>query len=182
MINQTLVRAIGIGGITATALVGVSYAQAVRSGSADGLDQLLTEVRALRTELKQASAASMRMQLLVARLSLQEQRIAALNRQYTEVRDQLANARQERNAIAEQVKQMTTAIQAIAVPPEQQRDMELEIASLKSRSTEQEQRERQLQADFDQISATISSEQNRWLELNQRLDDLERSLPPTAPR
>jgi hypothetical protein len=38
-------------------------------------DPLLAEVRALRADLNQATGASIRTQLLVARLTLQEQRI-----------------------------------------------------------------------------------------------------------
>jgi chromosome segregation ATPase len=182
MMTQSLWRAIGIAVVTAVALVGVAYAQAGRSSGADGMDQLLSEVRALRAELKQASAASMRMQLLVARLSLQEQRIAALSRQSTDLQEQLATATQERSSTAEQLSRMTQALQGAVVPTEQQRDMEIEIASFKGRLAEQEQRELRLQTQFDQLSRTIFSEQSRWTEFNQRLDDLERSLPATAPR
>jgi chromosome segregation ATPase len=182
MMTQSLSRAIGIAGVTAVALAGVVYAQAVRGTGSDGMDQLLSEVRALRAELKQASAASMRMQLLVARLSLQEQRIAALSRQSTDVQEQLATATQERSSTGEQLSRITQALQGVVVPAEQQRDMEIEIASFKTRLAEQEQRELRLQTQFDQLSRTISSEQSRWMEFNQRLDELERSLPATAAR
>src|SRR4029077_13444243 len=48
-------------------------------------DPLLTEVRALRAELNQAAGASIRTQLLVARLTLQEQRINTISKQLADV-------------------------------------------------------------------------------------------------
>src|SRR5687767_5093891 len=62
------------------------------------LDDVLDELRALRTELRESSAASLRAQLLVARLQLQEERINTVWRQLSEVDDQLAGNEQGRAA------------------------------------------------------------------------------------
>ncbi|MCM3878834.1 MAG: hypothetical protein ND807_01885 [Vicinamibacterales bacterium] len=182
MMSQSLSRTMAFAGLGAVALAGVVYAQSARLPNTDGMDQLLTEVRGLRAELSQASAASMRMQLLVARLSLQEQRIAALARQATEVQDHLAGATQEKNATSEQLTRLTAALQGASLPADQQREFEFELASSRSRLVEQAQRELRLQTQFDQISATIVSEQSRWTEFNARLDELERALPAPAAR
>ena len=48
-------------------------------------DAVVAEIRALRADLNQRLEASIRMQLLVARLSLQEQRINTVVRQLSEV-------------------------------------------------------------------------------------------------
>src|ERR1051325_6702667 len=72
----------------------VASAQADRRAAT--LDDLLIEIRGLRADLGQAASASMRMQLLVARLSLQEQRITVLSRQLTDVQSQLGTAVRER--------------------------------------------------------------------------------------
>ena len=53
------------------------------------VDEILNELRALRTELRESSAASLRAQLLVARLQLQEQRINTVWRQLSEVEDKI---------------------------------------------------------------------------------------------
>ena len=89
MLRTVLYRAIGVGGVSVVALVGVVSAQAMRTAGTDGMDQLLSEVRGLRAELTQATGTSMRMQLLLARLSLQEQRITVLSRQSSELQQQL---------------------------------------------------------------------------------------------
>jgi hypothetical protein len=53
---------------------------------------LLTEVRALRSDLNHAAAASLRLQVLLARSAVQEHRISALATQLAAVRQQqLAN-------------------------------------------------------------------------------------------
>src|SRR5262245_26659226 len=62
----------------------VTYGQAERSSAT--LDDLLSEIRGLRADLGQQSSATLRTQLLVARLTLQEQRINALGGQLNETR------------------------------------------------------------------------------------------------
>jgi hypothetical protein len=74
-------------GLLSGALVGSGQAQ--RSPAT--LDDLLTEIRGLRADLSQQSSASFRTQLLVARLTLQEQRINALAGQLNETRRALSS-------------------------------------------------------------------------------------------
>ena len=52
-------------------------------------DALLAEIKALRADLNQRLDASIRAQLLVARLQVQEQRISTLSRELTDVQQQL---------------------------------------------------------------------------------------------
>jgi TonB family protein len=62
-------------------------AQAPQGSPEPDVPELLVEVRALRAEVNRAAGASMRMQLLLARLTLQEQRITSLGRQTAEAQD-----------------------------------------------------------------------------------------------
>jgi hypothetical protein len=176
MVNQSRYRAIGIAVLIAVALAGVVSAQATRNSSSDPMEQLLSEVRGLRAELTQAAGASMRMQLLLARLSLQEQRITTLNRQSSELQQQLTDATRDRSMTVQHLEQLTTAIQNNAVPAPAQKDAEYEISALKTRVAEQQQEEQRLQNQFAEISRVIAAEQGRWMEFNSRLDELERSL------
>jgi chromosome segregation ATPase len=175
MFNTSLRRTVGIAALGVIALVAAGSAQATRTGS-DGMDQLLAEVRGLRAELRQAAGASTRMQLLLARLSLQEQRITALNRQASDLQQQLAELAQARTTTAEHLDRLTTAFQNTGVPTQDQKAIEYEIAALKTRVVEQQQEEQRLQLQFTQISNVIATEQGRWMEFNTRLDELERSL------
>ena len=175
MLKTSLNRGFWIVVLGCGALVGVGSAQATRTNS-DGMDQLLAEVRGLRAELRQAAGASTRMQLLIARLSLQEQRITALNRQASELRQQLAEVTRSRTSTGEHLERLITAIQNTAVPTPEQKAIEYEIAALKTRVAEQQQEEQSLQLQFTQVANVIATEQGRWTEFNTRLDELERSL------
>jgi hypothetical protein len=72
-------------------LGGVLFAQ----GTQVSEDPLLAEVRALRAEVHQIVSASIRTQLLVARLHLQEQQVLMAGRQLLEVPNALATVCQE---------------------------------------------------------------------------------------
>lgn len=80
-------------GVMALCLTALASAQ-MRQGPAS-LDDVLVELRGIRADLAETSSASVRSQLLVARLQLQEQRINGLMRQIAEVQMQIAGARQQ---------------------------------------------------------------------------------------
>src|SRR5918994_1682893 len=70
--------------------------------------ELLAEMKGLRADLRQLLDASIRAQLLVARLQLQEQRITSLARQLTDVQQQLQNNERARGALEPQLKMFET--------------------------------------------------------------------------
>ena len=176
MFTQSSRRAIGVVAIGALGLVGVGSAQDMRSSGSDVMTQLLAEVRALRTEITRTAGASMRMQLLIGRLSLQEQRIDVLNRHATEVQARLAAAMRMRQETVDQL----TIMQTGAVPGDELRSIEDGIGPFRNRLSEQEQQERVLQAQLAELSSTILMEQGRWKEFNGQLELLERALPTSA--
>ncbi len=80
-------------GLVAVALTALTYGQ-IRQGPAS-LDDVVVELRGIRADLAETSSASVRSQILLARLQLQEQRIGGLLGQISEVRNQIAGARQQ---------------------------------------------------------------------------------------
>src|SRR5262245_40496279 len=78
--------------LTLSAAVPTAESQSQRAASPDTSTALLAEVRALRAELAQLSRTSLRMQLLMARLQLQEQRIVYFDRQRAELHSQVTAA------------------------------------------------------------------------------------------
>jgi chromosome segregation ATPase len=148
-------------GVVFVAVIGsVVVGQGQRQPAA--LDDLLNEVRGLRAELNQAAGASLRAQLLTARLSLQEGRIGALSQQLASVRQQISETQM---ALAPFEAQMKT-FQGDE-PPEPLRTM-LE---------QMQKRQQALRGQKNELTAVIVSEQGRWSEFNSRLDELERALP-----
>ena len=73
------------------------------TGPNDAVAALVVEVRALRTELSQVASASVRSQLLVTRVQLQEQRLMHLDRQRAEVAAKLAEAEKMRATLVDAV-------------------------------------------------------------------------------
>src|SRR4029453_3374789 len=86
---MTPARWIGIIGVGIVAL-GAAVPGQTQTAAPSAMDALLAEVRGLRAEVHQAAGASIRTQLLVARLSLQEQRINGVAKQLTDVQTQRA--------------------------------------------------------------------------------------------
>lgn len=179
MIRRRLVSAGVLAAIClATIAVAVSAQTEQRSAT---LDDVVAEMRALRADLQQTAGASMRMQLLTARLALQEQRIAVLSNQRAAILAQLAAAVEERRQVETRVASLQLAVQSSA-------DLRLrsEIAQMleaeTTRISQHRQVEQGLRAQEADASAQIALEQGRWQEFNTRLDELERSLAlPTQP-
>ncbi len=74
-------------GLFAVGSVTSGHAQ---TAAPSAMEALLGEVRGLRAEVHQAAGASIRTQLLVARLSLQEQRLNGVAKQLADVQTQRA--------------------------------------------------------------------------------------------
>jgi hypothetical protein len=154
-------------------IAGLVSAQGTRSAAPGGEDALLAEVRALRAELAQAAAVSIRAQLLVARLQVQEQRVAGLGRQLLELDGQIAPIAQEVQELTSQLGRLSAA----SMPAEQQEELAGIRAELKRRITDLQQREQQMRAQQLDVSNAVSAEQGRWIDFNNRLDEIERGLP-----
>ena len=71
---------------------GLLFPAGARAQTPDVLGELLKEVRGLRLAMERAATVGARIQLLVARVQLQEQRIAELSRRAAVVRDELSKA------------------------------------------------------------------------------------------
>jgi len=153
--------------------VSVKARQAVPNDSGSAL---LAEVRAMRTELRDAAANSMRAQLLVARLSLEEQRLTVLHRELVDLQTQLAAATRERLEAERHLQEMTEAAKDPGVSAEMRREIEGQVGGLTRVATAQREAEQQLRLRESEMLAGINGEQARWSDFNARLDELERTL------
>ena len=88
---------------------GVTGQQRPAPSRAATLDDLLEELRAFRSELRDSSATNLRGQLLLARLQLQEQRVNTIWRQLSEVEDKLQGTEKEAAAPEHVLKLMGVA-------------------------------------------------------------------------
>ena len=177
MFKQRLVPTAALVVVGLIGVAAVVAGQSARSTPSSS-DDLLAELRGLRAEFNQVAGASVRTQLFVARLQLQEQRVNATARQLADVQDRLASVQQGQAAMIERLSVSEDSQQRL--PPEDRSDDQ--IRALKLQIDQVQKREQDLRTQEAALSVTLAAEQSRWNEFNARLDALERSLPVAAPR
>src|SRR5687768_13653393 len=141
----------------------------------DTLGALLVEVRGLRSAIEQMASVGPSIQLAMGRLQLQEQRINTLVRRADGLRDALAAAYKQAGPLQDR---MRNGQRELEDNPEPGRRSQLQdsLADLKqqlARATAEIQR---LQTEEADAASQVASEQARWAEINQRLEELDRAL------
>jgi len=173
MESPLLRRAIRIG--VFACLGGVVFAQGMRAPLEAHQDALLLEVRALRAEVHQIMSAGIRTQLLVARLQLQEQRVLTAARQLAEAQSALAALQGRIAGERLRVRQLEEA--AARATGQGRAAFQQALVEAGTQIEQQQSQEFHLQTRERELQRTLSDEQARWTELNERLDALERALP-----
>jgi chromosome segregation ATPase len=156
------------------ACAAIASAQAQRGPAT--LDDLLTELRGLRADLKAMRATTTEAQMLTARLSLQEQRLGVLSNQRNDVSTRLALETRLRSDAERQVQTFednSSRNESLGVS---RKELEMQQAIFKQMFNQHRDAEQQLRTQEADLSAQIAAEQNRWQDFNSRLDELERSL------
>jgi len=141
----------------------------------DVMGELLKEVRGLRIAMERAATVGARIQLLVGRVQIQEQRIAELTRRSAAVREEMSRLDMEIGQATSSVKSLEGAA---VKSPEMQKEIEGQLESLQAQLAVTEKRRQELAGEDAQISQQMSSDQGRWSDFNNQLDQLERSLAP----
>jgi len=156
-------------------LVGVSATGQVRSPAT--LDDVLAEIKGLRADLLQASSVGVRVQALTARLTLQEQRIANMSRQFVAQQTSLDEAAEKRRSADERLKSFETAVSSSALPQAQEAELRSMIPRQRDEAARLAADEQRLRSELITLSNQIVTEQGLWTTFSSRLDELERSLP-----
>ena len=114
-------------------------------------------------------------QLAMGRLQLQEQRINTLIRRGDVVRDALTAAHKRAAELRDRFGNLQRALEE-STEPVNRSNIEAQLPMIKqdlARATTEIQR---LQTEESEAAAQVSSEQARWAEINQRLEELDRAL------
>jgi len=141
---------------------------------ADPIRELLTEVRALRLAMERSATVGARIQLLVARVQMQEQRIAELSRRAATLRDDIAKVDTEIARTAGEAKRMEGMLER--VPAEDREGFGRQIENMKAQSALPQKRRQDLLNEEALLSQQMAADQGRWSDVNNQLDELERSL------
>ena len=158
--------------IASSAVVGRTSAQAQQP---DVLPALLAEVKGLRAAMEQMAGAGPRVQLFVGRLQLQEGRIAGMVRRLDTVRDTLASSRRELEGFKSAQKMMEGGDDD-RKPGEPKEDLGPMVKGMKQQVAAAQANVDRLAAEEVQLTQDLAAEQARWIDINQRLDELERAL------
>jgi uncharacterized protein (DUF3084 family) len=137
------------------------------------LDHVLEELQGLRADLQTSSAANLRVQTLVARVTLQEQRLKALSEQLNLAQTQLESIADDRRERERQLRSLEASPPSPSVSAAEMRAVIDETKQLLASLTE---REEVLRARASDLAGLVRAEQDRWIEFNNRLDALEAAL------
>ena len=169
------------------AVVVVFCLTTVRADTQGGLQEiapaLLNEIRALRTTIATVAAAGAGGQLLLGRLQLQEQRVNLLAARLDTTRDQLAALQRE----ALQQREYCARLEAMKDPGSHVNASRVEYMPNRAEIDEMLSQHRvemvattaetqRLTALEVALTADVATEQSRWSDLNQRLEEIERIL------
>jgi hypothetical protein len=146
-----------------------------QSNAPDTISLLLAEVRQLRLALERTAWATPQIQLLGARLTVQNDRLARVTAEHD-------SARRELEEVSAGSGELVARLQAIelakreAHQPDVQRQIDQQEAEIKQEIGALSGREQRLRAREAELAAAVGAEQSQWFELNRRLDELERAL------
>ena len=162
------------GGILALAVP--AFAQ---SAAGDTISALLVEVRQLRIAMERAATTTPQVQLLGARLSVQNERLARVERDHDTAKRELDDLSAALAQTAVQADNLDNRV-AVETNLERQRQMVQEQADAKSQVAELTAREQRLRARESELAGGLATEYQLWTELNRRLDEVERAInaPP----
>jgi hypothetical protein len=159
--------------VAASAFAAHGFAQAQQPSGADVLPALLQEVHGLRAAMEQMATSNAHAQLLVGRLQLQEGRMNGMIRRLDTVRDDLAKAEREYAQISGALKTLEGDHSPSEMP---EKDRDTAVGGLRQQVLYVKAEVDRLRAEEAQLTSDLTAEQTRWIDINQRLDELERSL------
>jgi hypothetical protein len=142
----------------------------------DASNQLLQEVRRLREAIEMMVSTSARVQIVFGRLQLQEQRTATAARRLDDLREALARVTREASEASTRVQDVEEMLRDSGMPAEKRKIVEFDLIHMKRAAAQVETERQRLQNEEGQAASVLASEQGRWLELNQQLEELERVL------
>jgi hypothetical protein len=159
------VMALALAVVVAAGIVAAQTTPASRTTSSP--DQLVAEVRELRAEIQQAAANSLRAQIVMGRLQLEEQRINLITAQLTETRRAIFT--HDLN-LAKPMEAVKNAEHLLAIGNRN----EAALADARAQLAMMQQEAERLRAEEARLLNQLTTEQQRWTEFSARLDALER--------
>ena len=150
-------------------------------GTPHTLSALLVEVRALRVAMERAASTTPQIQLLAARLSVQNERLSRATRDADAAHQQLEKFVEEVSGVTTRMAQIEEDLTR-ETEPERVKQLKGEQHSLKSQLDTYPAQETRLRARDTELANQVAVEQAQWAELNRRFDEVEREVAARRPR
>lgn len=150
-------------------------------GGTDTLSALLVEVRALRVAMERAASTTPQIQLLAARLTVQNERLARVSRDADAAHQELERLESESAALSTRAAQLEEML-GRETDPARVRELKSELIGVKAQLEDHAAQETHLRARDVELANLAAVEQAQWVELNRRLDEIERELGARRPQ
>jgi chromosome segregation ATPase len=151
-----------------------AHAQATPS-SGSTVDVLVREIRLLRQALEKQSATAARAQLLIGRLTLQDQRTARARQSVERLESELANAERERDQTQAAVRETAESVGRVT-DEEGREQLERQARMLRARLAESQADISRAQNRLLEAKRSLEAESSDYEDLEARLRELEREL------
>jgi predicted nucleic acid-binding Zn-ribbon protein len=150
-------------------------------GSPDALGAILVELRALRIAVERATTTTPQVQLLAARLTVQNERVSRASRDADAVHQELASMEGAQAMFTAQIADIEDKLSR-ETQPTTVTELKTQQRALKEQLDGAAAGETRLRAREADLANVLAVEQTQWTELNRRLDDLERQLAARRPQ
>ena len=166
---------VAVGLVLACLLPGSGWAQVAPTAATGTLEGVVNEIRLLRQTIERQSTSAARAQLLIGRLSLQDQRTARARASVERLEGELANGERERDQLQVAARELQRSLEQAA---DQERRTELETQSrmVREQYGKAQQRVSQAESRLAHAREALDIETGRYDELDQSLADLDRHL------
>jgi predicted nucleic acid-binding Zn-ribbon protein len=144
-------------------------------------DALLREVRLIRETLQRAQGSAQREQMIVERIRTHDERVERLDRQLTELRDEIGGIEVHVRQTNERDASLELQVER-AGDPAQRRALEAEKKEMRFTQEAQRQRLDRLRERESAIAAALQREERTLRNLEARLEALDRELETEARR
>jgi len=176
MKNPVLVLAVMIVAVCVFPVLGQSA-----GGSTDTLSNLLLEVRALRIAVERASASTPQVQLLAARLTVQNERLTTATREADAAHVELEKIQHDAASFTSEAAALEDALSR-ETDPAKLKALKQQASMVKQQCDASVAAEGRLRARDTEFANALAIEQAQWADVNRRLDELERQLATKAVR
>lgn len=146
------------------------------SSDSQGMQALVAEVRQLRTDLRATNGNSLKAQILLQRLQLQETTVARVSERLSNARGRLADMQRHRTEVADTLKQFEELLENTETSSEDRKRFQGEISAKRQELEALAAVEQQQQATGMEAEEQLRAEQAKLDGLEDRVEQLEKSL------